>query len=239
MGAANGSSLVIKSDSGAILGSELGQNITLSLPCGAQKRQNENFTRESPNFFYSIGAGIIASVLFSWLLDPLTKWIWHTATLSASSWLTGLQNAAFRNAALGKRDWVSALMFTYGTSAFMGLLFGFVIGMVRHALGRGAKRSRRGPTFRLVGLFFVVAFSTYFLYRFACLNFLAYVDLQLNASFSQRLDALSPYIDSLEERRLRSSWALMTCRKDYDLINGRLNELAIDAKITIPKPLYP
>jgi hypothetical protein len=63
------------------------------------------------------------------------------------------------------------------------------------------------------------------------------VDLQLNASFSQRLDALGPYIDSAEERDLKSKWALMKTRSDYENINQRLDALAQKASIQIPEPL--
>jgi hypothetical protein len=136
--------------------------------------------------------------------------------VGASSWLTELQNVAFRNAAPGKRDWVSALIFIYGTASFLGIFTGILTLIAFTAI-----------------LFLFVS------YRLLRLNFLAYVDTQLNASFWQRLDAISPHVDSVEERRLRSQWALMTNREDYDRIKQRLEELATAAQVSLPKPLYP
>ncbi|WP_216295874.1 hypothetical protein [Delftia acidovorans] len=65
-----------------------------------------------------------------------------------------------------------------------------------------------------------------------------YVDLQLNASFSQRLDALGPYADLMDEKRLKSAWALMKTRDDYEEINSRLDALASRAGVALPPPLY-
>ena len=68
--------------------------------------------------------------------------------------------------------------------------------------------------------------------------FFAIADEQLNASFYQRLDALGPYMSDQEERQLRSSWALMENRAQYNQINSHLEEFAPKAKIKIPEPLY-
>ena len=79
-------------------------------------------------FLYSVISSVIASIAFSWLLEPFTRWVWNYATISASSWLIDLQNAAFRNAALGKRDRVTAVMFLYWTGTSFAVLTGFLTG---------------------------------------------------------------------------------------------------------------
>ena len=197
-------------------------------------------------FFVSVLSGLVASVAFVWLLDPVTRWIWHTASLSASSWFVHLQNAAFKNAALGKREWLSTALFIYLFLLWVATLISAPIGIATGLGLRGfLRRTRAGrvehvvrhrvmPKALVVSLVGMALLLTYSLGRLA---FLAYVDLQLNASFSQRLDVLAPYVDTLEERRLRSEWALMKTRTDYDRINEHLDQLAAAAKVSLPEPL--
>lgn len=190
-------------------------------------------------FLYSIIASVFASIGFSWLLEPLTKWIWHAASDTASSWLVELQSAAFVNAALGKRDWVSTIILIFGFVLFVGTQIGFlsvaIFGQRLAALSKSGKIP--GWVRRSLKASFAIAFL-YTTNHCGRLMFLAYVDLQLNASFSQRLDALGPHIEQLDERRLKSEWALMRSREDYDRINQHIDQLAIAAKVTVPIPLY-
>ena len=197
-------------------------------------------------FLVSVTSSIIASIAFAWLLDPVTRWIWHTASDSAWSWFVNLQAAAFRNAALGKREWLSTALFIYVFTLVVivlytspigigcGVLFGRLLRQKATDRTRQLIRGRVAPL-TLVILSILMALSL--TYAFGKIAFLAYVDLQLNASFSQRVDALSPYIDPMEERRLRSQWALMKSRADYEQINRRLDELATGANIQLPEPL--
>jgi hypothetical protein len=197
-------------------------------------------------FFISVGSSILASIAFAWLLDPITRWVWHATSDNASSWFVHLQNVAFQNAALGKREWLSTVLFIciFGLVAItffvtpIGMALGFTLAKfirrrltdrTRHVIGR-----RIAPAGLIVCSVFL---SLVLFYVFGKIAFLAYVDLQLNASFSQRIDALSPYIEPIEERRLKSQWALMNTRQDYERINRRLEELAVAAHIPLPPPL--
>jgi hypothetical protein len=64
-------------------------------------------------FLISVASSLFASIAFAWLLEPIAKGIWHAGSESASVWFVHLQDAAFHNAALGKRDWVSTALFLY------------------------------------------------------------------------------------------------------------------------------
>ena len=68
--------------------------------------------------------------------------------------------------------------------------------------------------------------------------FLASTELGLNASFNQQLNAIIPYIDAAEEKRLKSAWALMRNRSDYVKINSQIAKHAEDARIDLPKSPY-
>lgn len=194
-------------------------------------------------FWYSVIASVVASIAFSWLLEPMTRGLWNFASDSASSWLTNLQNVAFMNAALGKRDWATVSIFFVFSSLTWAVAFGAIIGMY---LSRKLAENPDGPIGRLrkspwreriVATTFVL-WITLGLYQWAHMCFMFYVDLQLNASFSQRLEALGPYIDQIDEKKLRSAWALMKTREDYEKINGQIDALSKRAGVDLPPPLY-
>ena len=62
-------------------------------------------------------------------------------------------------------------------------------------------------------------------------------DLQLNASFDQRIKAITPYIELKEKELLISEWACMKTRQDYLNINIQIDNYAQDAGVSIPEPL--
>lgn len=67
--------------------------------------------------------------------------------------------------------------------------------------------------------------------------FSAYCDLQLNTSFNQRVTVLSPYIKDEEIKILKSEWALMKNRSDFEKIDKEVESLAIQYKISLPPKL--
>jgi hypothetical protein len=60
--------------------------------------------------------------------------------------------------------------------------------------------------------------------------------LQLNTSFNQKLNALSPYIDEAQKEILVSKWALMKSKKDYLEIKSIMEDEAKKNNIELPKP---
>lgn len=194
-------------------------------------------------FWYSVISSIVASIAFSWLLEPGTRWLWNFASESASSTLIRIQNAAFQNAALGKRDWVTVAIFLqaglYVWSAILGALIAFLMASrLQEGVWDLVQELREVRWMRNTVAGGVVVVFLLGTYHWMQTSFFMFVDLQLNASFSQRLDALGPYIDGAEEKRLRSSWALMKTHDDYDRINRRMEELAVAAQMTLPELLY-
>lgn len=61
-----------------------------------------------------------------------------------------------------------------------------------------------------------------------------YTGIQLNATFNQRLVAISPFITDQEEKAFKSKWALMTKREDFLAINSELEVIAVKNKIRLP-----
>lgn len=198
---------------------------------------------DSRLFWITIGAGILSSVLFTWLLDPFTKWVWLVSVDSTNAWLTAIQDAAYSNAALGKREWVSALLFIYFATAMVAFPVGLLGAHVVERLLIGqfprfehaARTLRRTYRILEVVVAVLILLTSFNLVRHC---FDIYVDLQLNASFSQRLDVLAPHITSQQEKELRASWALMKSRRDYAAINRTIETLASAAAVPLPPPLY-
>lgn len=67
--------------------------------------------------------------------------------------------------------------------------------------------------------------------------FSSYTDLQLNTSFNQRLNAISPYINDHEIKILKSKWALMKSKQDFINLNSYLENLAKREEIILPENL--
>jgi hypothetical protein len=100
-------------------------------------------------FLLSVGSSLFASIAFAWLLEPIARAIWHAGTETALVWFVHLQDAAFRNAALGKRDWVSTALFLYTfifvSSAVATFPIAAAIGI---PVGRAIRRSHVAQTHR-------------------------------------------------------------------------------------------
>ncbi len=196
-------------------------------------------------FMWSIVAGLIASILLSYVLEPFSVWLWRSLSDSASSWAQELQSKAIQNAAMGVRPWVSAVSFIVTINTISGLFLGLVIAFtfktINGKFGRKGNHSESTNNNNKTWLLFTgvsacnVLLFIYFALR---ISFLVYVDLQMNASFVQRMTAIKPYITQQEYDLLYSNWALMTSPEDYTNINTQLDKSAQVAEIKLPAVMY-
>lgn len=69
-------------------------------------------------------------------------------------------------------------------------------------------------------------------------SFYVYTDIQMNTSFEQRMNAIRPYITEQDYLLMRSRWALMETRQDYDAIHNFIQKKAKAANIKMPRQLY-
>ena len=200
-------------------------------------------------FTYSVVAAIIATFVFSYCLEPATVWAWHILASTSNSIFTSMQDSAVKSAALGKRDWIDTLFLCYFNAALLGLATSYIGGPIlkhlakrflnRHPNGeqKQPKRLRIRPF--LKSLYYAAAIPIFILSISSTeLSFSAYVDLQMNASFSQRLDALAPFIDDHRQKQLRSEWAMMETLNDYRRVTTEMDQLGQQADIKLPKLLY-
>ena len=153
-----------------------------------------------------------------------------------------MQDKAFANASLGTRPWVSALIFILGAAAALGLLTGVCTSIffskgIRLLVKAEGKNKGNKYTKRIAKVTSVVS-GAYLLFILLRMSSFIYVDIQLNSSFDQRMMAIRPYIEDRDSHRLRSEWALMQKRQDYERINAKLDEYARKADIVLPTLLY-
>lgn len=199
---------------------------------------------EKKVFLISVVSGVIASIAFSWMLEPFAQWLWNHAAISASSTLASIKNGAIQNAALGKRDWLlvalsivfSLILTSLTISVFVFFYLKSRNGARLKDIILSAKKTKARAI--LTSTILILYLTTTIIYPWATTLFSAYVDIQMNASFSQRLDALGPYISEMEEKKLKSAWALMENQEDYAKINQQIDLLGKRAEIKIPEPLY-
>lgn len=190
-------------------------------------------------FIYSVVSSIVATILFVWFLEPALRAAWGLLS-DGSSWLsTSIENRAFASAARGQRDWVSVLLLMMFVNLGGGLIVGLEVATLVLRRVRDRKESSFGfqPIAKVARKLRLWTLPV-FLFGMFMLIFTPFVDLQLTTSFNQRLAALGPYISDETEEELRSKWALMNTRADFETINELLQREADAAKIELPELLY-
>lgn len=84
-----------------------------------------------------------------------------------------------------------------------------------------------------------------FIYCYIFLNALLFSDIafrhysymQLNTSFNQRLNAVSPYVSDVDMKKFKSKWALMKTRTDFLSISNEFEQIAKQNNIELPENL--
>lgn len=188
-------------------------------------------------FWSSVAASVVASVIVIALIHPLLSSTWNFLSSTGSELLAGFVDRLYRNAALGNRNWVIALF----ALALLYVPFANVIVLaVTRPLFRklfastGPDGKHRSPVVILTTLIATTAFGMVLATVPASY---IYADLQLNASFDQRLNALAPHLSDQQIKELKASWAMMTSKADYLKIREKMDVLADQANIKIPDPL--
>jgi hypothetical protein len=199
-------------------------------------------------------------IVFSCLSAAIFEFVWKAIVKLSSNAYTGYIDIIYSNAVLGKRNWLDLVSIVYFFIFFYCVVFALTI-LIRRKLrtiADGKKMAnmtdderityneKKSANPRAVTIIEnhpkkIIAFTylseLFFLFAFAQSIFTGFIDLQLNASFSQRCDVIAPYVDEQEEQILRSKWASMKSRKDYENINQYSEGLAKSKNVNLPKPL--
>lgn len=171
-------------------------------------------------------ASLVASILVLLVIQPAIRAFYTLLAATGSRYV----DSAYRNASLGHRNWVEVLFFMGIYSVALGAATALLILSRRWGRER-VKASRRVLT--------ILNYPLFALALFVWGGFIAssYVDLQLNASFEQRLTVLAPVLSEEEEEGLRAEWASMTSRVDYLEIMRKVEALAQARGVRLPPRL--
>lgn len=191
------------------------------------------------NMKKSIIVSVVSSILVLIFIKPLLNLGWRFLTWCSNNFYHNFLNNVYGNAALGQRDWVSVILFFIVVSVMLGIFTGILTLPLFRKL-RKIKEKRGDKAFRNIRRIFLCLryiLSIVIIFLLICMIISIYADLQLNTSFQQRLRVLSPRIGDLETKNLQASWALMELKEDYEKIVRRMEELAKENNIELPKLL--
>lgn len=214
---------------------------------GANESKSDEITNDSPNaatssstFRTSVIAGVISSLLFVLLVQPLVIWSWNRISPIVSSVYSGYVDSIYKSAALGHRHWVSVIIYSLMNGLIVGIMAGLITAIVTPKswwrIDKSSKTPRRLKTRRFLRLGLYVSFFLMIVSSFMSVS-RAYIDLQLNTSFEQRLNILAPSISDQVEEEIRSQWASMLDRSDYDELNFEMDNYAKDLDQVLPEPV--
>ena len=209
------------------------------------------------DFSNRILTSLIASTIFLYFIKPILGYLWRFVSLISSHTYSGYVNETYCNASLGQRNWLDFVNFLI---LMFAILMIFIVIMIKnifkhHELTIRAKlkianEEEREQIFnkekkRIANIGSHTKFYYYFSYVhtivlaffISLLIIQAYVDLQLNTSFNQKINALAPFVNDQEIKLLKSRWALMRNKDDYDKINMQIKMLAAQAHAELPPDL--
>jgi hypothetical protein len=159
--------------------------------------------------------------------------MWLGANISG-----GFTKAVYTSAAMGLREKFSFMHLLFTSALFLGAIAGVGASVVRHGMKRATENPAQTPRFRKLkstaGLLYVlttIASVTYV----SAQNF---IELQLNASFNQRLTVLAAKVSDQRIKEIRATWALMESRHDYEAINSEMARLSKEQGVRLPDALW-
>lgn len=187
----------------------------------------------NPEFRTNLLVSIITSLIVLIFIEPLLKlsvnglmWL---GTNASNSWT----NQIYFSAALGLREKFSFMILGLGISLMSGVFAGLVTRLVLRQKNQTLQKPRRKISIWVVG--FSALVTVIISYDLLARNF---AELQLIASFNQRITVLAAKASDQQIRELRASWALMEKRADYEAINIQMQQLGKQFNIKLPAPLW-
>lgn len=192
-------------------------------------------------FVASILASIVASIIVIALIQPLLTIFWHYISGAGSQYFNSFVDGFYQNAALGRRNWViSILAILLIYIPFVATITIVVAKLVaRNYLDKFSEDESKTVVKRTIKKLIVFLFILVLagLFISTLISSYIYTDMQLNTSFDQRLTVLKPHLTVLQEEELKASWALMTSKNDYLILNETMENYAKTNNIVLPKEL--
>lgn len=185
----------------------------------------------------TLGGFVTASIVSGCIIPPLFQSFWQVSADKGFGLLAAFHNSLYMNAAIGNRNWMGYLTLTILIAIFTVLPIAILTLYIFSNSGGKKKRvtTTEVSTRKLnVGLVLAPILVINVLAGIVTLNY-AYSDLQLNGTFEQYLSAIGPVLNDVEEKKLRSDWALMESEADCVKIFRAIADKSGAAGISLPK----
>lgn len=190
-------------------------------------------------FLWNVIAGVVASVVVIAFIQPLLTMLWNFLTSTSSTMLNSLVDTIYKNAALGDRNWVAVgvALVILNVPMLAGIL-GLILGLRRkpvhsdrpHALPPMSLLTM-SMTRRVIAIFLAAVVGPF---AILYLSISMFSDLQLNASFNQRMNVLAPHVSDQQLKQLRADWASMVSKADHKQIVIKMEDMASREHIKLP-----
>jgi hypothetical protein len=181
-------------------------------------------------FKKEIYVSIVVTILTIIFIDPIIKLVWSGMIWFGTNMYQGFLNSMYKGASLGHRNHVDAMLFMLLCSGVIGVFAGRIANTINKPPVLFEKIDK-SPRLKKA---LVITFYSIGIIVFLILATNVFVDLQLNASFQQRLTVLAPKISEQEHKEILASWANMKTREDYELIVSHMDSVAEQNDIKLP-----
>jgi hypothetical protein len=217
-----------------------------------------------PKSWKAYAGEILSLAIVIIFIEPLLKHLGEGLLWLGTNVSESLVNYLYQDAAAGFRELFSFYAFSF--AVFAGIIF--ILSRLFQAfemVGRTRRRAQRlialtqAPTptpvqisevraqinelkasFRTTDKLLYVLVATTGVLLFVAIYMLtsSYVVLQLNTSFNQELAVLGAKASDQQIKELRSEWAQMRTRKDYEVLSSRIEALAAEQGVKLPPILW-
>lgn len=183
--------------------------------------------------------GIISSLLFLYLVDPILRSISSLVIALSSSILSSYLDDLYTKCALGVTQ--DPALIIYGL--FYALPFGLSMGIFFSYISRSFKKQKKLDSNndttlhkRVVRLLLTSALVFFLLSLISAVSYWSiWFQQKTITSFTQHIRIISPYIDNATEKALWSEWSLMNSADDYSKIIQKIEKIAKANSITLPE----
>ena len=179
-----------------------------------------------------IFSGILASIFFAYFIDPIIKGIGKSVIYILQLLHHSYFDRLFAEIASGKPDYAHSMSFVFSIVAAYAAIDLIKIRIRGSLISSHVDASKKSKTYRYInasGWTFITV-SLAFMGLFTMID--GTIRLRVLSSFEQHMTVVSPYIDEIDMKKLRSDFALMKSKADYDHIVNRLNNILSSTKVT-------
>lgn len=195
----------------------------------------------------SIFAGLLATAIFVYFLDPILSFLGRTLISTSSEVYKNYLDRLYAEIAAGVPSYSYLVWHTmiWIFASFFAMTFGMVLLATKKRDKKREKqrteddstmyprRLRRPAFLGLIG-------ATIMLLALLLSATRGYVRLQTTSTFNQHITILGPHITDLERRELLAQFASMKSKEDFDRLAKRMHDLASQFSLELPKNrLYP